>query len=298
MIDFKTKWQLLTSDDKQKLNTATRQLHHAAQLVAMVGNSYLPKADDDSQSNMLWDTSKESLAGHWIGEEDEKHRLALNYPEFMLTWQNENGNAIGALMLNEKTKATALDWMREYLASHLGFDASQLQPIEHFEIPEHPVASGSAFHVLNVALHQELARLRSNAQHILEHFAAKFEHASSVRTWPHHFDAGSYIPVAFDGAGNATKSIGIGLAIADNDVDEHYYYVNHWQKTGKTDTSTLPDLPGDGYWHTEGWTGAILKNSTLLQNNTAAEQAELVKAFLHAGIHASLALIGESQQPL
>lgn len=296
MSDFKTRWHLQTLDDQQKLNLATLQLHHAAQLVAMVGNSYLPKADDDSQSNMLWYTSKESLVGHWIGEEDEKHRLALNYPEFMLTWQNGNGNAIGALMLDKKTKTTAIDWMREYLESHFHLDPERLQPIRHFEIPDHPVASGSAFHLLDAELHQELAHLRSNAQHILEYFAHKFEHASPVRTWPHHFDSGAYIPVAFDDDGKAIKSIGIGLAIADDDLDEHYYYVNHWTKSGDIDYSSLPNLSSAGYWHTEGWTGAVMKHSTILTEEQPEMQANLVESFLCAGINASLKLIGEEAQ--
>lgn len=296
MADFKTRWQLLSLNDKRKLNLATLQLHHAAQLVAMVGNSYLPKADDDSQSNMEWDASKESLAGHWVGE-DEPHRLALNYPEFMLTWQNENGNAIGALMLDRKTKATAIDWMREYLESHFHLDPKRLQPIGHFEIPDHPVAGGAAFHVLDEHLHQELAHIRSNAQHILEYFAATFEHASPVRTWPHHFDSGSYIPIAFDDAGNAIKSIGIGFAIADDSVDEHYYYVNHQMKDANPDTSTLPDLPA-GYWHTEGWTGAILPNTAILAEEEAIAQATLVEKFLFAAINASLALIEEPDQQI
>ena len=296
MADFKTRWQLLGVDDKRKLNLATLQLHHAAQLVAMVSNSYLPKAEDDSQSNMEWDSGKESLAGQWIGE-DEQHRLALNYPEFMLAWQNENGNAIGALMLDQKTKATAMDWMREYLESHLHLDPERLQPISHFEIPDHPVASGSAFHVLDTGLHQALAHMRSNAQHILEYFAATFEHASAVRTWPHHFDSGSYIPVAFDDAGNAIKSIGIGLAIADDSVDEHYYYVNHWMKNGSPDTTPLPDLP-EGRWHTEGWTGAILPNSSILAEEEALAQATLVEKFLFAAINATLEIIGEAEQQI
>lgn len=295
MTDFTAKWQALTLNEKNKLNTATLQLHHAAQLVAMVGNSYLPKADDDHQSNMEWISNKESLVGHWVGA-DEDHRLALNYPEFMLTWQNKNGNAIGALMLDGRTRQIAIDWMKEYLQSHFHLDAAQLQSIAHFEIPDHPVASGSAFHVLDAKLHQELAHIRSNAQHILEYFAAKFKKASPVRTWPHHFDTGSYIPVAFDKEKNATKSIGIGLAVADDNIDEHYYYVNHWLKEGEADTSNLPELPSGGYWNTEGWTGAILKNTGILAETEAEAQAKLVKKFLKTSINATLELIGETKK--
>ncbi len=45
-------WKPLTIDGR-KLNSTIEVLHHAAQFVAMVGNSYLPKKPDDLQEGIL-----------------------------------------------------------------------------------------------------------------------------------------------------------------------------------------------------------------------------------------------------
>jgi hypothetical protein len=51
----------------RNLGDARLQLHHAAQLVAAMGISYLPHADDDSHTNLGWiDGSASALASHVV----------------------------------------------------------------------------------------------------------------------------------------------------------------------------------------------------------------------------------------
>ncbi|MBK7874010.1 MAG: hypothetical protein IPJ74_26850 [Saprospiraceae bacterium] len=287
--NFIAKWQMLTYPDPQKLNAPTQQLHHAAQLVSMVGNSYLPKQADDSHTNLEWLPDRQALPGNCI---EESFRLLLQFPDFQLEWQTKNGDIISKFALTDQTKEAGITWMKLILQEKFKVSQAQLKPIAHFEIPHHPVEDGAPFQLITKQLHQELALYRHNAHYILEHFASQYKHASPVRTWPHHFDIGVYIPVTFDEDQNATKSVGIGLAIPDQDIDEHYFYVNHWSKFGNTNSSNLPHLPS-GYWHTKGWTGAVLPISALVKINSAEEQARQTEAFLEAGIAASLILISE-----
>jgi len=287
--NFIAEWQTLTYPDPAKLNAPTQQLHHAAQFVSMLGNSYLPKQADDSHTNLEWLPDRQALASNWI---EGSFRLLLQFTDFQLEWQTKNGDIISTFPLTNQTKEAAITWMRLILQEKFKVSQAQLKPIAHFEIPPHPVENGAPFQLITKQLYQELALYRHNAHFILEHFASKYKHASPVRTWPHHFDIGVYIPVAFDEDQNATKSVGIGLAIPDQDIQEHYFYVNHWSRFGETHTYNLPQLPS-GYWHTEGWTGAVLPISELVKIDLKEEQARQAETFLETGMKASLSLVGE-----
>lgn len=290
MQNLINQWQTLTYPAPRRLEPATQQLHHAAQLLAMVGNSYLPKQDDDSHTNLEWLPDRQALACNWVNK-NITFRLILNYPDFILSWLDKAGETLAKFSLDGQTKATAIVWMKQILQEKLNISPELLHPITHFEIPHHGVADGAPFQLIDKQFHEELAAYRQNAHHILGHVAKDFEHASAVRTWPHHFDTGVYIPVAFNRAGDAIKSVGIGLAIPDKDVDDYYFYVNHWTQHNDADTSTLPELPTGSYWHTRGWTGAILPVSAVLQLVTAELQANLTQSFLQKGIEASLKFI-------
>ena len=286
---IKENWQLLTHTETPELNQAAIQLHHASQFVAIFGNSLLPKAADDSQSNMVWLPSLKALAGHEVNLK-RRIRMALLYESFELQLINENEEALGVFPLSGQTKTTAMSFVRTQARS-FGKKEDDIQPISHFELPEHSLDKGAPFMMTNPGLFQELARYRHNAQLTLAEIAKGFEYASAVATWPHHFDTGSLIPVKFDDQSTHTKTVGIGLSPADGRVGEFYFYVNHWQKEGKVDYDTLPSLPEGAEWHTRDWKGAILKMSEVLKKKTAEEQAELVGAFLRSAVDASFGLL-------
>lgn len=290
MQNLTNQWQTLHYPAPRRLETSTLQLHHAAQLVAMVGNSYLPKKDDDSHTNLEWLPDHQALAGNWVNK-NITFRLTLRYLDFTLAWLEKSGKTLAKLSLDGQTKAAATNWMKQVLQQKLNVSPNLLQSISHYDMPHHAVADGAPFQLIDRQFHEELAAYRNNAHYILGTITEDFEHASPVRTWPHHFDTGVYIPVAFNRAGDAIKSVGIGLAIPDKDVDDYYFYVNHWTQDNDADTSTLPELPTGGHWHTRGWTGAILPASAILQMATAELQADLTKSFLKKGIEASLKFI-------
>src|SRR4051812_14202737 len=69
----RTAWKDVDPALGASLHDARLQLHHAAQLVAALGISYLPKADDDSHTNMEWFVG--TLASQPVGP--RPFRLAL-----------------------------------------------------------------------------------------------------------------------------------------------------------------------------------------------------------------------------
>ncbi|MEM9897740.1 MAG: hypothetical protein AAF789_15395, partial [Bacteroidota bacterium] len=124
------------------------------------------------------------------------------------------------------------------------------------------------------------------------HFAQMGPYEADTATWPHHFDVGAYMPVLREKEKDL-KSIGIGLAIADKDHHEPYFYVNHWVEGDEDPHIHLPYVGPGAVWMLEDWHGTILPVSELLKVKDAAAQAELVHRFFMEAINANLKLIGE-----
>lgn len=281
-------WYLLAHDPKA-LNGTIVKMHHAAQAVAAFGNSLLPKANDDSQSNMSWHSGLKALVGHLVPLQSSL-RLALSYDPFELHFLNAADIPVASFAMAGQTLDTALEFIRTKVQA-TERTGQIVQYPNHYELPESDYQKGAPFLLTDASTHLELSKHRHNAQHILEAFASRYEHASPVAIWPHHFDTGSLIAFAFDAEGGLTKSIGIGMAIPDSICDEMYYYVSPWWKGVTLNFDTLAALPGAGEWRTGQYNGALLPLSSVTAKSSAQEQLELVIAFLEQAIGASLKLI-------
>jgi hypothetical protein len=293
MINPTDAWHIQTLDSPKVLNPYTLQVHHAAQLVAMVGHGLLPTEEDDSQSNMEWIDRRGALLGKDIPLA-QTIRMGLLYHPFELHIFDHNLDSLDNLNLEGRTKQLAINWIKDHITA-LGADAEKVKPIGHFDIPHHPLDDGAEFELPNPIYHLEMAKYRSNADLILKEIKMKFEHASEVRIWPHHFDSSLHIPVAFDETGNTTQSITIGLAVADSLLDEYYYYVNPWQPSDKVDPKSVPQLKGAGRWTKGKNKMAVLPASALLAHTTAADQYQQTLEFLESAIEASLVLLGKEK---
>lgn len=293
MSDFPAEWRFLTASPNSLLPTATQQLHHAAQLVAMVAKAFLPPKDDDSHTNLEWIPQRQAVAGNWITAKT-KFRLAIVFPTFELQCWNQDYAVLFQFPLNGQTNHSAIAWIAKTLQTEFALPTTTEQLQSKFELPDNLPQDLDIFRYIDSMAFNTLADYYNNAHFLLQQVAYLFEHASPVRTWPHHFDIGVYIPLAFAENQEAIKSIGIGLAIPDEFVDDFYFYVNHWSKTGAIPSTPLPDLPAGAYWNTKGWIGGVLEISTLFPEPSVEAQATRAAAFFDAAITASLALIGES----
>lgn len=286
-------WKALTNKTPKNLTGAMQQLHHASQCVAAFGNSLIPKSSDDSQSSMNWMPDINALVSQEVNLK-RRVRIALVYNKFELRMINENEDTMGVFPLSGQTKGTALSFVRTQARS-MGLSGEDVQPIDHYQLPENDLDKGAPFMMTSPDDHRELAKHRHNAALVLGEIAKKYEYASPVATWPHHFDTASVITVKFDDTSNPEKTIGLGFAPADHLCDEPYYYVNHWTKKGAISYDTLPSLPEGGEWNTKtDWKGAILKASAIAKLKESTAQYELTDQFLKAAIEASLEILEET----
>lgn len=294
MLHSQMHWQVQTLDSPQVLNSYMLQIHHAAQFVASMGNAFCAKESDDSQSNLAWISSRHGLLGHEI-KFDTSIWVGLLYHPFELHIFDTNLDSIAYLNLGGEKKSDIILWLKQQITT-LGGHPDHFRMIDHFEIPHHPTMDGEPFVIRNMVYHQEMAKYRSNAALVLKELAEQFEHASKVRIWPHHFDIGAFIPLAFSEQNTPTKAISIGLAVADHRINEYYYYVSQWLAEGNVQYENLPPLDSGGDWICqEDYNGAVLPISALLKTTNAEAQHQLLYQFFTSAINASLKLLEVNQ---
>ncbi len=282
-------WKPLSLDPKS-LAPAINMIHRGVQFISMVGKYYVENQADDSHTNMEWLSEHEVLAGNWANSPKGKFRFAMRPKDLRLIMFDEEMSEIDHYPLHGQVLSQILDWVKVRL-HQLEVDGEQLKLDLHYDIPHHPTDDGAPFEYNDPELFAEMANHRANSDIILKAFAAQDKTASPVRTWPHHFDNGAYIPMVFDDQGNAIKSYSIGFAIHDEAIDEPYYYITTWSATGDNFYEKLTPLPF-GEWLTTPFNGAILRASEFVNQPTPHDQARVLCGFLVAGIAASKKIIG------
>jgi hypothetical protein len=96
-----------------------------------------------------------------------------------------------------------------------------------------------------------------------------------VQLWPHHLDlallwfSGRLAP-GQDPANEeyADEQMNFGFSRGDDGIPESYFYATAYPTPASLTDITLP---GDAYWHTEGFTGAILPYQALVEADAPAE---------------------------
>ncbi len=264
--------KLSSEIELSELNSAQNTVHHAAQFIAIAGKYLLEEQADDSHTNMAWDVEKYCFVGK---EVQSRAKVALHLPTLSLKILGPTNLEIISYSLFGKTKTEALNWLKQALLLKQ-IDAEDLKPELHYNIPQHSVDNGKAFPEISKEILEELATHRTLTDIFCKEIALEFNHASEVRTWPHHFDHGVYIPFGFDDEKNVEQSFSVGYAIADSIISEPYLYVTQWRKDNSIDYSTAPKLK-TGAWLPEHLKGAALKLSEITNSE---DQNSTIKAFL------------------
>ena len=268
--DARRRWARLGAVPLDALAGARDETHWALQLVAAAGQSFATPTPDDAHRGCVF------AAGSFVGEALDRAggaHVSLTPAEGIVTVRTDGSEV--TLSLAGKTLDDAKEWLAEQLAQFHGGAPELAWP--EFEIPPHPVGSGTPFGV-PAAEHAELMRWYHDSDLVLSHVAAATYGASGVRVWPHHFDIASLISV--DGeSGEEARSIGLGMSPGDTSYADPYFYVNVWPYPNPERLPAL-DL---GTWHTEGWTGAVFLADEIVG---ADRQAERVQSFIERAIAA------------
>lgn len=106
----------------------------------------------------------------------------------------------------------------------------------------------------------------------------------------HHFDIGTLIILDPHKGAKEAKSVGCGMSPGDTTYAEPYWYVNLWPYPDK---SKFPKLTF-GKWHAEGWIGAILTASDLIEGGSVDSQAHRITKFFQDATQASFRILGAS----
>ena len=270
-------WQILTFPEVDKIKQAREQLHQAVQNVGSVGRSLLPHADDDHQANLRWDRSVQRLVGRWIEMDDgKKFRSSLSFSDFAVYLVDQDYTTISSIELEGKKQSTIMVWLEEQF-DLLGQDSAKLNLQLPYEIPAYPTSKGQPFNLEDPESAEVLGKYFHNTDVVVNEVIDSIEGASDVRSWPHHFDIASLITLNDSGDPETSKSIGVGMSPGDENYDEPYFYVTPWPYP---DDQKLTELTGTkGFWHTDGWIGAILTATNLSQSNIQEQHEQVIRFY-------------------
>lgn len=275
----KTKWELLSMTFENELDIVLQQQHHAAQFIALVGRYLIPKKTDGSNINMQYVPEKEMLLGNqhpggWV--------VGVQLKDLTVQILDNKLEMLIDIPLKGKTFENCFQELKSNLEK-LGVGVSDLLTKQPYELPTDSMKDGKYFSIRNKSAVRENLLYRHNAGLIINELAACFEDVQPVRIWPHHFDTGTFITLARNGKGDATKTIGLGWAIPDSMVAEPYFYLSFWSESKLEITDEFKTLPA-GEWMMPTWNGAVLKTSEISTKHTANEQYGLVKSFFESGL--------------
>lgn len=243
------------------------QVHLASQYLATAGKSFLSPKSDDSHTNVGFFEEDRTLRT-WSLDETGTY-LAFQYDGFSLKWVSKDNN--DTLGLDGKSHAEVIAWISKMGAS------SKLNKTYsydlHYDLP-YTIDDNFIFTSPNPEELVQLVQLRTLSQNALMSFLQKENLESDIRIWPHHFDTGAFV-VLDDGSG---KSIGMGLAIPDSMIDEHYFYISGYHGHDGIDTSAFENLT-QGEWKNDGFKGGVLRASDINENLAAQFFGEAFRAF-------------------
>lgn len=247
---------------------AEQKVHLSAQYLAAFAINYLTPQDDDSHTNLGFDPVSKSLTTRAFG--DKKYRLIFEYESFSLKLASIESSF--ALALNGKSHSQILNWISKTMLTmsvEKRFDYSF-----HYEIP-YAITDNYTFMAPTVDEISALLSIRTLAHKSIGAFLTNNNFKGEIRVWPHHFDSGAFVTID----NQSDKQMGIGLAIADEMINEPYFYAAGYDQNGSLDVNEFKELQ-HGDWVRQSFKGAVLKSRDL--------NSDIVTDFFEASLKAFL----------
>jgi hypothetical protein len=112
---------------------------------------------------------------------------------------------------------------------------------------------------------------------ILKRFQEKLDaNTSPVQLWPHHFDlamnwfSGRRVPGTNPADEEASEEqMNFGFSTGDDGIPVPYFYITAYPLPAEL---VQTHLPPDAFWHTQGWTGALLPYAALTKTEHPEEK--------------------------
>jgi hypothetical protein len=130
----------------------------------------------------------------------------------------------------------------------------------------------------------DLARLLAAADARLRRLAG----GTPVRCWPHHFDLAALLVERRGPGGEASATVGVGLAVPDAIEPSGYWYVSPWSGSEPARPAAWPAL-ARGRWIARGGPlrMAVLPLADVAAIEDAPARSRTVEAFFAAALAAS-----------
>ena len=234
----------------QAYTPTDQRLHHLAQVIAKANRSYVPKQEDDSHTNLYYDSVGDRIVGRWISTPQGDGLLALQLSTLEFLWLDRSLKVRFKVSSVGKDRAEVETLIAEQL-SGLDLDPRGFADDLHFEIPEYTWAEEQIQAIAAKHL-DEWRYYRSMANELCHLALAYLQLEQEVRIWPHHFDTGIYAPVS------EKLGLGCGLAMEDSLSACAYFYVAGYPLKGSINYNALPPLKAGRWVISEHWKGAIL----------------------------------------
>jgi hypothetical protein len=232
-------------------NQTDKYLHFLSQVITKVNRTYVPLEEDDSHTNLSFDSLSNRIVGRWFDSENGKYILGLNVSNFEFELINDSLITVDSIStvgfdINQVEEKVSL------VLQTLGLDTDGFHAPMHFEIPDYGF-SGQEIKMPDTKGLEQWIKYRSMANEAGFKFCGFIQNEAEVRIWPHHFDTGLYTEV------NEKLGLGFGLAMEDSMAKAPYFYLSGYSLK---ESFTYKDLPqiGMGEWIVTGnWKGAILR---------------------------------------
>ena len=283
-------WAQLGDPAPETLADARLQLHHAAQIAASIGLTFVEPAKDESHTNLEWVDSLGALVTKpSAGAPSFRAALQVGGLRLLLLDAKDGHTIYSEYDLHGQTIEDAYCWFELIVERFSGGPLPKEFVRSPNPIPDHPVAHGRPFSFSPKEAFHEIARWCANSDRVLRRIVADAPKASPVRCWPHHFDIATLIEFGPAEGHDSGRSMGVGMTPGDSAYPEPYLYVTPWPYPNDP---PLPDLEGKGEWHTEGWLGAALTAPNLVAAGSSDEQARRADDFLASALQACRGLVG------
>lgn len=267
--------------DTSTLRHARQRIHHAAQWLARIAQSYRPAETDDTHTALWWDEHRRTVclgpfSPNTAASADGRDALTFTLAPGTLEVRLLRGAAMvnaGGVVLAGRDQDERRELV-DVLLGAAGLDPAQLKTRLPYAIDHPPDAlapssdAALVWEMLWSATHTALSRVA----------AAEKKRASPVRIWPHHFDMAIQVKVGRKRGSNA-QSVGLGLAIDDHRFDRPYFYVSPWPYPP---ADALPAPPSPWRWNHADFTGLVAPALDLAHRPGAPLGPRLAEALLIA----------------
>ncbi|GAB5540087.1 MAG: hypothetical protein Salg2KO_21900 [Salibacteraceae bacterium] len=258
-----------------RYNQTDKQLHALCQIIAKANRTFVPKKEDDSHTNLYYDSLAHRILGRWFELNNLRILMTLNLESQCFEIVDDRQQVHTSVSFASKSSASIESELEQALKG-LGIDTKSFQDAMHYHIPDYDFATNHGNSISQEAL-AEWGMIRSMANDAAHRFIGHVQTKAEVRIWPHHFDTGIYTEV------NNKLGIGFGLAMKDNMVGAPYFYVTGYPSDGKIDYEDLHTI-GQGEWIVnDDWKGAVLSLNHL-NDRSDYETRNIINEYINEAV--------------